>query len=108
MPIGEVILSVKDLSNATEYADVSFDLRKGEILGLYGLVGAGRTEAVQCLFGVWPGRWEGKIYIERLYPYDKAGTISLIRGYGILLEEEYLPEGIRVKAYVPKDIYPRV
>ena len=50
----------------------------------------------------------GKIYIERLYPYDKAGTISLIRGYGILLEEEYLPEGIRVKAYVPKDIYPRV
>lgn len=40
---------------------------------------------------------EGKIYIERLYPYDKAGTISLIRGYGILLEEEYLPEGIRVK-----------
>ena len=41
---------------------------------------------------------EGKIYIERLYPYDKAGTISLIRGYGILLEEEYLPEGIRVKS----------
>ncbi len=54
VPIGEVILSVKDLSNATEYADVSFDLRKGEILGLYGLVGAGRTEAMQGLFGITP------------------------------------------------------
>ncbi|AJZ91740.1 xylose ABC transporter ATP-binding protein [Cedecea neteri] len=44
--------------------DASFSLRKGEILGIAGLVGAGRTEAVQCLFGVWPGRWEGKIYID--------------------------------------------
>ncbi|MCB1468581.1 MAG: sugar ABC transporter ATP-binding protein, partial [Rhizobiaceae bacterium] len=54
VPIGDVILSVKDLSNATEYADISFDLRKGEILGLYGLVGAGRTEAMQGLFGITP------------------------------------------------------
>jgi rhamnose transport system ATP-binding protein len=54
VPIGEVVLSVDGLSNATEYADVSFDLRKGEILGLYGLVGAGRTEAMQGLFGITP------------------------------------------------------
>ncbi len=52
--IGEVVLSVAGLSNATEYADVSFDLRKGEILGLYGLVGAGRTEVMQGLFGIAP------------------------------------------------------
>ena len=37
--------------------NVSFSLHSGEILGIAGLVGAGRTEAVQCLFGVWPGRW---------------------------------------------------
>jgi rhamnose transport system ATP-binding protein len=54
VPIGEIVLSVKDLTNATEYADISFDLRKGEILGLYGLVGAGRTEAMQGLFGITP------------------------------------------------------
>jgi rhamnose transport system ATP-binding protein len=54
VPIGDVVLSVTDLSNATEYADISFDLRKGEILGLYGLVGAGRTEAMQGLFGITP------------------------------------------------------
>ena len=37
--------------NATEFADISFTLRHGEILGFYGLVGAGRSEAMQCLFG---------------------------------------------------------
>ncbi len=50
--IGNVVLKVKDLSNATEFADISFDLRKGEILGFYGLVGAGRSETMQCLFGL--------------------------------------------------------
>ena len=54
VPIGDIILSVKGLSNPTEYADISFDLRKGEILGLYGLVGAGRTESMQGLFGITP------------------------------------------------------
>jgi rhamnose transport system ATP-binding protein len=54
VPIGEVVLEVDGLSNATEYADVSFDLKRGEILGLYGLIGAGRTEAMQGLFGITP------------------------------------------------------
>ncbi|MGE3831261.1 MAG: sugar ABC transporter ATP-binding protein [Parvibaculaceae bacterium] len=54
VPIGDIVLRVEGLSNATEYADISFDLRKGEILGLYGLVGAGRTEAMQGLFGITP------------------------------------------------------
>ena len=44
--------------------DISFSLKRGEILGIAGLVGAGRTEAVQCLFGVWPGRWEGQIFLD--------------------------------------------
>jgi rhamnose transport system ATP-binding protein len=52
--IGETVLSVKDLSNATEFADISFELRKGEILGFYGLVGAGRSETMQCIFGLTP------------------------------------------------------
>ncbi len=42
VPIGDVVLTVEGLSNATEFADISFELRKGEILGFYGLVGAGR------------------------------------------------------------------
>ncbi|MFR7717392.1 MAG: GTPase HflX [Lachnospiraceae bacterium] len=49
-----------------------------------------------------------KIYIERLYPYDQAGLIQIIRRKGELLSEEYQAEGIFVKAYVTKDIYMKV
>jgi rhamnose transport system ATP-binding protein len=50
--IGDVVMDVSNLSNATEFADIQFTLRKGEILGFYGLVGAGRSEAMQALFGI--------------------------------------------------------
>lgn len=49
-----------------------------------------------------------KIYIERLYPYDQAALIQIIRRKGELLSEEYQAEGIFVKAYVTKDIYMKV
>ncbi len=49
-----------------------------------------------------------KIYIERLYPYDKAGLIQLIRKKGELLEETYQEDGIFVRAYVPESIYMNV
>ncbi len=84
--IGDVVLDVRDLSNATEYADVSFSLHKSEILGLYGLVGAGRSEAMQGLFGISP--------ITR-------GNIKL-NGQEIVLQSaiEAIDAGI---AYVPED-----
>jgi rhamnose transport system ATP-binding protein len=49
---GATVLEVKDLCHPTEFANISFSLRKGEILGFYGLVGAGRTELMQALSGV--------------------------------------------------------
>jgi rhamnose transport system ATP-binding protein len=52
VPLGNVVLSVAGLAHPTEFADISFDLRKGEILGFYGLVGAGRSELMQALFGI--------------------------------------------------------
>jgi rhamnose transport system ATP-binding protein len=84
--IGEVTLKVEGLSNATEYADVSFELRKGEILGLYGLVGAGRTEAMQGLFGISP---------------TTRGTVSLEgRTLAIRSPADAIAAGI---SYVPED-----
>ncbi len=50
--IGDELLRVDNLCRAGEFEDVSFTLRRGEILGIYGLVGAGRTELAQVLFGV--------------------------------------------------------
>ena len=49
---GASVLTVEDLSHPTEFDGVSFDLRQGEILGFYGLVGSGRSEVMQALFGV--------------------------------------------------------
>ena len=46
-----------------------------------------------------------QFYVERLYPFADAGKIQMIRSKGQLLSEEYLPEGIQIKAYVPQDVY---
>jgi rhamnose transport system ATP-binding protein len=50
--IGAPVLSVSGLSHPTEFDAISFELRKGEILGFYGLVGAGRSEVMQAIFGI--------------------------------------------------------
>lgn len=50
--IGAPVLSVERYCHETEFHDISFDLRKGEILGVYGLIGAGRSELCQSLFGI--------------------------------------------------------
>nr|VUD30857.1 L-rhamnose ABC transporter [Raoultella sp. NCTC 9187] len=49
---GETVLEVSNLCHPTEFANINFSLRKGEILGFYGLVGAGRTELMQALSGI--------------------------------------------------------
>lgn len=50
-PIGETVLEVRNLSYGKRVSDVSFSLRRGEVLGIAGLVGAGRSELVETLFG---------------------------------------------------------
>jgi len=59
----ETVLEVQDLSHPTEFDSVSFTLRRGEILGIYGLIGAGRSELMQALFGLTaPSR--GKVLLD--------------------------------------------
>jgi ribose transport system ATP-binding protein len=48
---GKEVLTVKGLSNQDSFGDVSFSLRRGEILGFFGLVGSGRTQVARCIFG---------------------------------------------------------
>lgn len=50
--VGDVALEVRSLSCGRLYQDVSFEVRRGEVLGFYGLVGAGRTEIAETLFGL--------------------------------------------------------
>jgi ABC-type sugar transport system ATPase subunit len=60
--IGEVLIKVQDLSSGKMVQDVSFEVRRGEILGIAGLEGSGRTELLETLFG-WRHKTAGKIYV---------------------------------------------
>ncbi|MBY5440822.1 sugar ABC transporter ATP-binding protein [Rhizobium leguminosarum] len=70
VPIGEVVLSVKDLCLKGVFKNVSFEVRAGEILGVAGLVGSGRSNVAETLFGVTPAS-SGSIEL-----YGKPVTIS--------------------------------
>ena len=70
VPIGEVVLSVKDLCLNGVFKNVSFEVRAGEILGVAGLVGSGRSNVAETLFGVTPAS-SGSIEL-----YGKPVTIS--------------------------------
>ncbi len=50
--IGEVVLEVEGFCHPTEFEGISFDVHRGEIVGFYGLVGAGRSEVMQAVFGI--------------------------------------------------------
>jgi len=67
--IGEPLLEVSGIGNDTEFENLSFTLRRGEVLGFYGLVGAGRSEAMEALFGLKPiTKGEIKLKGEAFHP----------------------------------------
>ena len=83
---GEEVLEVAGYGHPTEFADIGFSLRQGEILGFYGLVGAGRSELMQALFGITrPSK--GVVRID--------GEVAVIRS-----PAEAVARGI---VYVPED-----
>ena len=51
IPIGETVMEIKGFSSANEFQDISFSLRRGEIVGLFGLEGSGRTALIMSIFG---------------------------------------------------------
>lgn len=61
--IGETIFSVKGLSRAGKFDNIDFDVRRGEVLGLAGLIGAGRTDIAKSIMGLSPLD-NGKIYLD--------------------------------------------
>ncbi|MDR1800278.1 MAG: sugar ABC transporter ATP-binding protein [Lachnospiraceae bacterium] len=63
VPIGDVRLEIKDLTLPGVFHDVSLNVRKGEIVGMAGLVGAGRSEVASAVFGVAPAK-KGQIFID--------------------------------------------
>ena len=74
---GEVVLSLHELSGRSMPNDVSFELRRGEILGIAGLVGAGRTELLRCLLTLDPVK-SGIVRVLGTIPRSTPHALSLI------------------------------
>jgi rhamnose transport system ATP-binding protein len=99
---GEVVLEVKGLTRKGHFQDVSFKVRKGEILGFAGLVGAGRTEVAQVLFGV--DRYDsGEIMLEGL-PFHPRSPHHAIKCGIAYLPENRLANGLVAGMRVPFNI----
>jgi ABC-type sugar transport system ATPase subunit len=91
---GEPVLTVRDLSvfapDTTRRArvlDANLDIYPGEIVGLYGLVGAGRTELGRALAGTWPGPVTGECEIGGVSGLPKTSAQALKRGLSLLVED---------------------
>ena len=87
--IGEVVLSVRNLTRNGIVHDVSFDLRRGEILGLSGLMGAGRTEVIEGIFGIKPID-AGEITINGQRVQIKTPGDAIKHGLALLTEDRKL------------------
>lgn len=84
--IGEEVLRVEGLSRTGYFKNVSFSVKKGEILGLTGLVGAGRTETVEAVFGITKLD-SGKIYLEGKEVQIQKPSDAMKLGIGLLPED---------------------
>jgi ABC-type sugar transport system ATPase subunit len=92
---GEPVLEVRNISDGRLLKDISFTLRKGEILGFAGLVGAGRSELMKSIFGLWPfTRGEILVNGKRVTIRDPEDAMRL----GLVL----VPESRKLEAIYPE------
>lgn len=84
--IGDTILEVRHLTRYGKFKDVSFSLKKGEILGFSGLQGAGRSEVAECIFGIEHPD-EGEILIDGKMVKIKSPAKAIANGLGMVTED---------------------
>lgn len=91
---GETALEVKNLTafesdnpNKKAVDDVSFTVKKGEVLGIAGLMGAGRSELLMTIFGAWTGKTKGEIFVEGKKVSVKSASDAIKHGIGFVTED---------------------
>jgi rhamnose transport system ATP-binding protein len=111
--IGEVALEVKNLSLPGKFSGISFSVRKGEILGIAGLVGAGRTDVARAIFGMAPAK-SGEIAVNGNTVTIASPSDAIKLGLAFVPEDRAvaglfasLPVEQNITAAVPKKIAPK-
>lgn len=94
---GEIILRCENISDGKMVKGVDLELRRGEIIGLAGLVGAGRSETMKCLFGLTPG-YGGAIYIENKKVKIRSPIDAMKYGIALVPEDRKLEGLYRVQS----------
>lgn len=84
--LGEERLRVENLSDGATISDISFSARRGEVLGIAGLMGAGRTEVARALFGVG-GKPEGKIFLDGEEIHIRKPDDAIAQGIAFVTED---------------------
>lgn len=102
VPIGETLLEVKNFSLKNKFSNINFKVRKGEIVGFAGLVGAGRTEVMNSLFGLIPPD-TGEIYMEGKHLNIKKPEDAIHNGISYVTEDRK-NEGLVLQMGVGKNI----
>lgn len=100
--IGDVMLDVQNLACPGVFEKVSFQVRAGEILGVSGLMGAGRTEIMQAIFGNMP-HVTGKIIIDGREVQNKSPQQAMKNGIGFITEDRKV-EGLMLEESIMKNI----
>jgi len=101
-PGGEVVLEVEGLSRAGEFADVSFTVRAGEVVGLAGLVGSGRSEILETVYGARRSTAGSvRVHGKRLRPGSVPGAVRARMGLG---PEERKSQGLLLDEPVYRNV----
>jgi ABC-type sugar transport system, ATPase component len=98
----EILLEVNSLSKKGNYKNISFRLHKGEILGITGLVGSGRTEMVKTLFGINIPE-KGKIFLNGKEVKISSPEVAMKLGFSYIPEDRQL-EGLVIESPVKNNI----
>ena len=85
-PIGDVVLEARNLSREGAFKDVSFKVHAGEVLGMFGLVGAGRSETITAMFGI-DSLDSGEIYIDGQKKKINSPFAAIKAGIGLIPED---------------------
>lgn len=101
-PIGEEVLSVSHLSQLGAFQDVSFSLHKGEILGFFGLVGAGRSEVMRTIFGI-DRKSGGSVSIDGNPVSIRGPHEAMAKGIGFVPEDRQR-QGVILSMSIGKNI----